>query len=162
MADNRRTKHLIFFTKQMNHHKFFNEDKPSESVQTNDSASSDLLKKRILSVEDDADSRELLEFVLADYELVFAGSVSEATRLFESENFHLCLLDNRLSDGAGIDLCSKIRAFNQIVPIVFASGVAHKKDIQKALDAGAQSYLVKPYFPEELQKIVKELIEQTV
>ena len=146
----------------MNHHKFFNEDKPSEGIPMNDSPGSDLLKKRILSVEDDADSRELLEFVLADYELVFAGGVSEAMRLFKSENFHLCLLDNRLPDGAGIDLCSKIRAFNQTVPIVFASGVAHKKDIQKAFNAGAQSYLVKPYFPEELQKVVKELIEQTV
>lgn len=120
---------------------------------------SDSQKKRILSVEDDIDSCELLEFVLSDYELVFAGSVSEAIRLFQANNFHLCLLDNRLSDGAGTDLCMKIRALNKTVPIVFASGVGSENDIHRALDAGAQNYLVKPYFPEDLQKIVKELIE---
>lgn len=119
-------------------------------------------KKRILSVEDDADSCELLEFVLADYEVVFASGIGEAVRLFQNGNFHLCLLDNWLSDGAGIELCLKIRILNEAVPIVFASGIGHKNDIQKALDAGAQAYLVKPYFPEELQKVVKELIEQTV
>lgn len=127
-----------------------------------DSINSGLRKKRILSVEDDADSCELIEFVLSDYEVVFASSIREAVRLFQNDNFHLCLLDNRLSDGAGTELCSKIRTLNESVPIVFASGIGHKMDIQKALDAGAQAYLVKPYFPEELQKIVKELIEQTV
>lgn len=121
---------------------------------------SDLRKKRILSVEDDADSRELLEFVLSDYEVVFAGGIREALAAFKNKDFHLCLLDSRLSDGDGTDLCSKIRVLNESVPIVFASGVGNKSDIQKAISSGAQAYLVKPYFPEELQKIVKELIER--
>lgn len=119
---------------------------------------SDSRKKRILSVEDDADSRELLEFVLSDYEVVFAGGIKEAMNAFGGGTFDLCLLDSRLSDGDGIDLCSKIRAINESVPIVFASGIGTKSDIQNALSSGAQSYLVKPYFPEDLIKIVKELI----
>lgn len=119
---------------------------------------SDTRKKLILSVEDDADSRELLEFVLADYEIVFAVGIREAISAFENKEFHLCLLDSRLSDGNGTDLCSKIRVLNESVPIVFASGVGSESDIKKAIDSGAQAYLVKPYFPEELQKIVKELI----
>ena len=120
---------------------------------------SDLRKKRILSVEDDMDSRDLLEFILSDYEVVFAGGISEAMNVFEDGNFDLCLLDSRLSDGDGIDLCLKIRVLNESVPIVFASGIDSKNDIQKAMNSGAQVYLVKPYFPEELIKIVKELLE---
>lgn len=115
-------------------------------------------KKRILSVEDDADSCDLLQFILSDYELVFADGMNGAIDLFEKEPFNLCLLDNRISDGDGIDLCSKLRVINSEVPIVFASGDGHQKDIEKAMDAGAKAYLVKPYFPEELQKIVKDLI----
>lgn len=116
-------------------------------------------KKRILLVEDDADSRDLLEFILSDYEVVFADGISEAMNAFADENFDLCLLDSRLSDGDGIDLCSKIRVLNESVPIVFASGVGSKNAIQTAMNSGAQSYLVKPYFPEELIKIIKELLE---
>ena len=119
---------------------------------------SDSRKKRILSVEDDVDSRELLEFVLSDYEIVFAGGIREALNAFKDTEFDLCLLDSRLSDGDGTDLCSKIRILNESVPIVFASGIGSQSDIQNALKSGAQAYLVKPYFPEELVKIVKELI----
>ncbi len=116
-------------------------------------------KKTILCAEDDPDNCELLTFLLSDYEVVFAGSVEAAIKLLETRHFDLCLLDNWLPDGSGVDLCRQIRALIPTVPIIFASGVGQKEEIQKAIDAGAQAYLVKPYFPEELQKIVKELIE---
>lgn len=122
------------------------------------SMSPDSRKKRILSVEDDADSRELLEFVLSDYEVVFAGGVKEALNAFKDANFDLCLLDSRLSDGDGTELCSRIRVLNESVPIVFASGIGNLHDVQHAINSGAQAYLVKPYLPEELISIVKELI----
>lgn len=118
-----------------------------------------LEKKRILCVEDDQDTCDLLSFLLTDYQLVFADTIKKSIELFTTQHFDLCLLDNRLSDGEGIDLCREIRALNSSVPIVFASGVAYQEEIQKALDAGAQAYLVKPYSLDELQKIVKELIE---
>lgn len=124
------------------------------------SLNSDSQKKRILSVEDDADSCELLEFVLSDYDIVFASNMRDALHLFESHDFHLCLFDNWLIDGTGTELCTKIRTLNKTVPIIFASGIGSKSDIKKALEAGAQAYIVKPYFPEELQKVVKEHIEK--
>lgn len=116
-------------------------------------------KKRILCVEDDKDTCDLLTFLLSDYEIVFADSIKKSIELFKLISFDLCLLDNWLGDGSGVDLCREIRALNPSVPIVFVSGVAYKEEIQKALDAGAQAYLVKPYNPDELQKIVKELIK---
>jgi CheY-like chemotaxis protein len=116
-------------------------------------------KKRILCVEDDADTCELLTFLLSDYQLVFADSIKSTLKAFETQHFDLCLLDNWLVDGTGTDLCQQIRVLHPTIPIMFASGVAQKDEIQKALNAGAQAYLVKPYFPDELQKIVKELVE---
>ena len=115
-----------------------------------------------MCAEDDEDTRELLEFLLDEYELSFTDNIKDALEMCEIKHFDLYLLDNWLSDGFGVDLCQKIRALKPNAPIMFASGVAQKEEIQKALNAGAQVYLVKPYFPEELQKIVKELIEQNV
>lgn len=116
-------------------------------------------KASILCVEDDRDTCELLGVLFPDYDIVFAHTASEGLRLFESRRFDLCLLDNWLPDGSGIELCKKIRALDDGVPIVFASAAGFKADIQKALDAGAQEYLVKPYEPEKLRQIVKNLIE---
>jgi DNA-binding response OmpR family regulator len=116
-------------------------------------------KKRILCVEDDADTCELLTFLLSDYQIVFTDTLQKSIELFKSEHFDLCLLDNWLSDGLGTNLCRQLRALNPSIPIIFASGVAYQDEIQKALDAGAQAYLVKPYSMEELQKVVKDLIK---
>lgn len=119
-------------------------------------------KKTVLCVEDDKDNCELIEFVLSDYKMIFADSIKESLELFNSQHIDLCLLDNWLGDGYGTDLCRELRSLNNNVPIVFISGVAQNDEIQKALNAGAQAYLVKPYLPDELQKIVKELIEPNI
>lgn len=118
-----------------------------------------LRKKKILCVEDHEDTCELIEFLLADYEIIFTDSIESSLKIFTKEDFDLCILDNWLIDGLGTDLCRQIRILNSHIPIVFASGVAQKHEIQKALNSGAQAYLVKPYLPDELQEVVKGLIE---
>lgn len=117
-------------------------------------------KVRILCVEDDKDTCELIGVLFPDYDLRFAHNMSEGLTLFENGIFDLCVLDNWLPDGSGIELCRKIRAINSTIPIIFASAVGYQTEIQKALDAGAQEYLIKPYEPEKLQKIVKNLLEK--
>lgn len=119
-------------------------------------------KKRILCVEDDRDTCELLSILFSEYDVVFAGSLREAFSLLESEHFDLYVLDNWLPDGSGIEVCRKIHELKPDVPIIFTSAVGQKSEIKKALAAGAREYLVKPYEPEELQKVVKELIAETV
>ncbi|HEY0049460.1 MAG TPA: response regulator [Pyrinomonadaceae bacterium] len=115
-------------------------------------------KKRILCVEDDRDTCELLSVLFSEYDVVFAGSLREAFSLLESEHFDLYVLDNWLPDGSGIEVCRKIHELKPDMPIIFTSAVGQKSEIKKALAAGAREYLVKPYEPEELQKVVKELI----
>ena len=125
----------------------------------NDSALWDSRKTRILCVEDDRDTCELIGILFSESAVAFAHTAREGTRLFESREFDLCILDNWLPDGSGIELCRRFRQLNKSVPIVFASAAGYKTDIEKALEAGAQEYLVKPYEPEKLQKIVKKLLD---
>ena len=115
-------------------------------------------KKRILCVEDDKDTCELLGILFSDYEVVFADSIKKAFSLLESQHFDLYVLDNWLPDGSGIEVCQKIHELKPLIPIIFTSAVGQKSEIKKALSAGAKEYLVKPYEPEDLQKIVKDLL----
>ena len=114
--------------------------------------------KSILCVDDDADTCELLQFVLEEYEFTAAHTIDEAFRLLESRQFDLYIFDNWLYGGSGIELCQKVRRAGSATPIIFVSGVAHNKDIQEAISSGADKYLTKPCEPDLLKKIVKELI----
>ena len=114
--------------------------------------------KRILCIEDDRDTCEMLNFLLSEYDFNFIHDPEKILPLIETESFDLYILDNWLPGVSGVELCRKIRALNEEVPVIFTSGSSRKKDIEAAFDAGANKYLVKPYEPEELRAIVKELI----
>ncbi|CAN5630795.1 hypothetical protein BH20ACI4_BH20ACI4_13470 [soil metagenome] len=116
--------------------------------------------KQILCVEDHEDTCELYSLLLPEYDFTFAHTMADALALVEKRNFDLYMMDNWLPDGSGTDLSRKIRALYSETPIVFISGVTRTKEKQEALDAGVSEYLTKPCDPDELQKVVKELIEK--
>jgi DNA-binding response OmpR family regulator len=76
----------------------------------------------------------------------------------EAKAHDLYILDNRLPDGSGIDLCRTIRLRYPSVPILFTSGSDGETDIGEALKAGADEYVLKPCEPLRLIQIVKDLI----
>ncbi|MEO8043048.1 MAG: response regulator [Acidobacteriota bacterium] len=117
--------------------------------------------RRILCVEDDPDTCEVLRFVMTDYDFTTVSSVAAAEALIESEKFDIYILDNWLPDGSGIELCEKIRQLSPTVPIVFTSAIGQRKEIDLAIHTGADRYLVKPYEPETLVQTVKELLSQS-
>lgn len=114
--------------------------------------------KRVLCVEDDQDTCEVLSFVMTDYEFTAVHSIEEAEELIGSRSFDLYILDNWLPDGSGVDLCKKIRQSDDQSPIVFTSAIGQQHEIDLALQSGADRYLVKPYEPETLVQTVKELL----
>ena len=105
-----------------------------------------LKKLRLLLAEDHGDTRDLLTFVLTqeNYEVDTTPSVASALELAKSQKFDVMILDSHLDDGSGLELCRNIRKYDLSTPIMFYSGLAYEKDKQEALNAGAQSYLVKP------------------
>lgn len=117
-------------------------------------------KPRVLCVDDNQDTCEMIAIALglSGVEVVLAHSAEEALRLALSDNFDLYLLDGRLPDGTGVDVCSNLRKSGSEAPIIFCSGYGEHFDKQKALSAGADLYLLKPISIENLIKIVPELI----
>jgi len=105
-------------------------------------------RKRILCVDDDEDTREMMSILLRHYgyEAVIAASVSDAWESARSGGLDLCILDHWMTESNGIELCQQLRAFDPATPIMFYSAAAYKTDIAKGLAAGAQAYVTKPDF----------------
>jgi DNA-binding response OmpR family regulator len=118
-------------------------------------------KGRILSTEDDPDTRDLLRLLLQleGFELVYADNAEETLSLARTSHFDLYLLDNWVPGLAGEDLCRKLRQFDQTTPILFYSGAGHESDKDGAIAAGAQGYVVKPANPDELTAQIHALIK---
>jgi DNA-binding response OmpR family regulator len=62
----------------------------------------------------------------------------------QTEPFDLYLLDSRLPDLDGFDLCRQMRAFDPNTPILFFSGAAYEADKKRGIEAGANAYVIKP------------------
>ena len=116
-------------------------------------------KRRILCAEDDEDTCALVTHVLgkAGYEVVSAYTYADAITKALSVDFDCYLLDNGLPDSTGVELCKEIREFDEKTPIIFYSGDAFPREIEEALNAGANEYLVKPVDPKELIDRVNRL-----
>ena len=120
-------------------------------------------KGRILCTEDDADTRELLVYVLnlAGYEVTCTDSPFKALEMIKAEQFDLCLMDNWMPGFSGEDLCKKIREFDSKTPILFYSGAAYDTDKKRAMNSGAQGYLVKPVPEDTLLTEVARVIAES-
>jgi hypothetical protein len=117
---------------------------------------------RILYVEDDHDAYEMMETLLgfSEIDVVSANDIENALDQTESGIFDLYLLDNRLPDGTGTDLCGRLRAVDAKTPIVFYSGDAGKTYIDSGLSAGANAYLTKPNL-DNLAETIHQLVRES-
>ena len=119
--------------------------------------------KRILIVDDHSDTREMLHVLLeqSGYGIKTADSIAVGLRLAKAERFDLYILDNWLSDGTGVELCQHLRALHSSTQILFYSGAAYEADIEQAMRAGADEYLVKPCDIEQVQQTVTRLLQKS-
>ena len=103
-------------------------------------------RPRVLCVDDDEDSREMLSTLLrfSRIEVRTVATAAEALSLIQAERFDLYLLDVRLPDFDGFELCCRMRIFDPYTPILFFSGAAYEADKERAIAAGADAYVIKP------------------
>jgi DNA-binding response OmpR family regulator len=118
-------------------------------------------RKRILYIDDDQDSVEMMPLILAPagFEVTAVSSEQVSVEIATRGDFDLIVLENWLVKRPGIDLCKAIRACNTDLPIIFFSTPAYEKDIQNGLVAGANAYLIKPDGLSTIVKTVTHLID---
>lgn len=103
--------------------------------------------KHILVVEDDPDISEIIEYILSDsgYEVDTSATATEFFRRFEELNPDLIILDVRLPDGDGRELCKAIKSNikTRSIPVIMMS--AHLDITQAIKEAGANDFIPKPF-----------------
>lgn len=122
------------------------------------------MARAALVVEDDPDIGQLLRFILEreGFEVTHLRDGREAlARVAQAaEAPQLVLLDVMLPHATGHDVLRAIRgaAGWRGVPVVMLTAKSHERDIVRALDAGANDYMVKPFQPAELKARVRRLV----
>lgn len=107
---------------------------------------------KILYAEDD----ETLAFLTKDnleqnnYEVTHCSDGKSALKIFEEEEFDICIFDIMMPKMDGFGLAEAVRKIDLDVPIIFLSAKTLKEDRIKGLRLGADDYLVKPFSIEEL------------
>jgi DNA-binding response OmpR family regulator len=116
----------------------------------------------VLCVDDDKDTCLLVEYMFKqnNYKVVSCMTADEGLAEAEKGGYSAIILDNWFAESSGVEICRKIRVFDSLTPIIFFSGEARPKEKQKAIDAGANEYLVKPNDLEKLTQTVIDLIEK--
>ena len=115
----------------------------------------------VLCIDDHEDTSEMLKLLLSqeDYEVVTALTCEEALQLATEREFDLYVLDRRLPDGSGLQLCQDLAKATPGVPCIFYSGDAYDIHRSEALAAGADDYVSKPDI-DRLIECVRDLLSE--
>lgn len=120
-------------------------------------------KIRILCVEDNRDSREMIATLLrgsnATYQVNAVETAAEALALAGRNSFDLFILDIWLPGMDGVELCRRLREQGVTAPIMFYSAMGvQAKDQDYVLAAGADAFLVKSIDLDRLTQTVEKLL----
>ena len=119
-------------------------------------------KCSVLCVDDHRDTSEMLQLLLSeeDYQVETAATMEEACQMAETKQFDLYVLDKRLPDGTGLELCGRLNEITPGVPCIFYTGDAYEIHRREAFAAGAAAYVAKPNI-EGLISAVHELLSNS-
>ncbi len=114
------------------------------------------MKKKLLIIEDDENTRELLqmEFVDSGYEVLAVKSAFIGLEAFKENNIDLVLLDMKLPGMDGFEAIEKIMAINRGLPVIIHSAYGHFRD--NYLSWKATDYVVKSGNLEPLKESVSK------
>ena len=115
----------------------------------------------LLFIEDDDAIRLALSLALEDegYSVSEAANGRDGLARFAEESPDLVLLDLRLPDMSGFDVCRALRT-SSIVPIIMITAQTDTVDMVAGLEAGADDYVTKPVVPKELAARIRALLRR--
>lgn len=121
-------------------------------------------KPQILIVEDDLDLSEMLNayFRVQGYEVLTAAWGEEAVRTGQEVAPDLIVLDIRLPDIDGYEVCRRLRSHRRTrdIPIIFLTEKRERVDRLQGFEVGADDYITKPFDVQELRLRVRNALKR--
>jgi DNA-binding response OmpR family regulator len=118
----------------------------------------------ILVVDDDWTGRELLETYLkmGGYRVGLANSGEKALEMAFAEPPALVMLDVRLTDMDGLEVCRRLRddTRTRSVPVLLVTAFDSEEDQQQATEAGANGFIAKPFEPQVMLAQVQSVLKK--
>ena len=122
------------------------------------------MKKRILAIEDHAENRRILGYLLASagFEMIEAVTGEEGVAAAEKERPDLIIMDIQLPGLDGYEATRRIKANPALrhIPIIVVTSYALSGDDVKAFEAGCDAYVTKPFVPRELLAKIRTYLAQ--
>jgi len=120
------------------------------------------MKPRILIVDDETNVRLNYRITLEieGYEVVEAASASQALHELIEQDFSLAILDMRLPGTDGLALLAKMREIGISVPAMIVTAYSDVPHAVRAMKLGAIDFLQKPLRPEDLRRLVAEILDR--
>jgi DNA-binding response OmpR family regulator len=117
---------------------------------------------KILIIEDDVDlARSVKLYLHKDFSVTIATSGADGLKKFDEDSFHLVMLDLKLPDRSGLEVCQVLRQKEKEVPIIVLTGVVDPETQIRLLDAGADDYVTKPFDGRQLRARIDALLRRT-
>jgi two-component system, cell cycle response regulator DivK len=120
------------------------------------------MSQRILAIEDHEENRRLLRDLLTSvgYELIEAVTGEEGVVLAEAQLPDLILMDIQLPGIDGYEVTRRIKANPALrqIPVIAVTSYALSGDDVKALEAGCDAYVTKPFDPAELLEKIRQFL----
>lgn len=118
--------------------------------------------QRILVVDDDKDICLVLSKFLSknNYSVDIANTGEEGLRSLRANDYDLILCDYKLPDLTGVELLQKIKVLNLMVAVIIITGYSDVKTAVETFRYGANDYITKPLYPDELLVTIRETISK--
>ena len=138
---------------------FFKEEANTTPEQTNESNEKNTIKN-ILAIDDDPYFLDTFKAALKDVSCKIIGATSGSVALYMLTKLKpdLFVLDIEMPEMNGIELAEELRKAGQNAPIIFITGSATKKYVQKCLQVGASDFIVKPINPQYVVNRIKKFL----